>query len=109
MAASVHYVERRSPGTAKCGPLLRPSATQRRPSTRPGSRRAPYRRYIVLRRGTHPKVVQEMLGHRTIAITLDPYSHIIPPMHKDAAQQFRRLFPKSERESWVSVRVPKAK
>jgi site-specific recombinase XerD len=26
----------------------------------------------------HPKVVQEMLGHSSIAITLDIYSHVVP-------------------------------
>jgi integrase len=36
--------------------------------------------------GQHPKVVQEMLGHSTIAITLDLYSHIIPGMHREAAR-----------------------
>lgn len=42
--------------------------------------------------GTHPKVVQEMLGHSTIAITLDLYSHVVPGMHRQAAKQFGRLF-----------------
>jgi len=32
------------------------------------------------RRGVHPKFVQELLGHTTIAITLDLYSHVIPAM-----------------------------
>lgn len=31
------------------------------------------------------KVVQERLGHSTIAITLDTYSHAIPAMQEDAA------------------------
>jgi hypothetical protein len=30
--------------------------------------------------GTHPKYVQELLGHVTIAIYLDIYSHVIPSM-----------------------------
>lgn len=42
--------------------------------------------------GTHPKVVQEMLGHSTIAITLDLYSHTMPTMHRDAAMKVGRLF-----------------
>jgi hypothetical protein len=33
-----------------------------------------------LQAGIHPKVVSERLGHSTIAITLDTYSHAIPPM-----------------------------
>ena len=30
----------------------------------------------LLERGVHPKVVQEMLGHSTITLTLDTYSHV---------------------------------
>ena len=33
----------------------------------------------------HPKVVQERLGHSTIAVTLDMYSHVIAGMQADAA------------------------
>ena len=35
--------------------------------------------------GIHPKVVCERLGHATIAITLDTYSHAIPAMREAAA------------------------
>jgi integrase len=35
--------------------------------------------------GVHPKIVSEMLGHSTIAITLDLYSHVTPTMQLDAA------------------------
>jgi hypothetical protein len=35
---------------------------------------------ILLTAGQHPKFVQEMLGHATIAITLDTYSHALPGM-----------------------------
>ena len=33
----------------------------------------------------HPKVVSERLGHSTIAITLDTYSHVLPNMQEEAA------------------------
>ena len=33
----------------------------------------------------HPKVVQERLGHSSIGITLDTYSHVLPGMQEDAA------------------------
>ena len=33
----------------------------------------------------NPKVVSEMLGHASVAITLDIYSHVIPDMQQDAA------------------------
>jgi integrase len=40
---------------------------------------------LVLRAGIHPKVVSERLGHATISITLDTYSHAIPAMQEEAA------------------------
>ena len=33
---------------------------------------------LLLTKGVHPKVVSELLGHSSIAITLDTYSHVIP-------------------------------
>jgi len=38
-----------------------------------------------LQAGIHPKVVSERLGHATISITLDTYSHAIPAMQEEAA------------------------
>src|SRR5215217_2398576 len=35
---------------------------------------------LLLGRGVHPKIVQELLGHATIAMTLDTYSHYLPSM-----------------------------
>lgn len=40
---------------------------------------------LLLQAGVHPKVVQERLGHSSIAITLDIYSHVAPGMQEDAA------------------------
>jgi integrase len=40
---------------------------------------------LALRAGIPPKVVSERLGHATIAITLDTYSHAIPAMQEEAA------------------------
>jgi integrase len=39
----------------------------------------------LLRQGIHPKVVSERLGHSTIALTLDTYSHVLPRMDESAA------------------------
>jgi len=39
----------------------------------------------LLRQGIHPKVVSERLGHATVSITLDTYSHVLPGMQEDAA------------------------
>jgi integrase len=34
--------------------------------------------------GVHPKVVQEILGHSQISITMDVYSHVLPGMQQEA-------------------------
>jgi integrase len=34
--------------------------------------------------GVHPKIVQERLGHSTIAVTMDLYSHVSETMQGDA-------------------------
>lgn len=40
---------------------------------------------LALGRGVHPKIVSEMLGHSSIAVTLDLYSHVTPMMQSEAA------------------------
>lgn len=40
---------------------------------------------LLLSARVNPKVVSEMLGHATVAITLDIYSHVLPDMQRDAA------------------------
>jgi integrase len=35
--------------------------------------------------GVHPKIAQERLGHSSISVTLDLYSHVTPTMQEDAA------------------------
>jgi integrase len=40
---------------------------------------------LMLGQGVHPKIVSEMLGHSSIAITLDLYSHVTPTMQSQAA------------------------
>ena len=41
----------------------------------------------LLASGIHPKVAQERLGHSSIAITMDTYSHVLPGMGADAAKR----------------------
>jgi len=41
---------------------------------------------IALAQGVHPKVVQEAMGHATIAVTLDLYSHVVPSLQREAAR-----------------------
>ena len=46
---------------------------------------------LALAAGINPKVVSERLGHATISITLDTYSHAIPAMQEEAATLIARL------------------
>jgi integrase len=41
----------------------------------------------LLAAGVHPKIASERLGHSSIGITLDLYSHVMPGMQADAAEQ----------------------
>jgi integrase len=48
---------------------------------------------LALEAGIHPKVVSERLGHASVAITLDVYSHAVPARQEDAAAQVATLIP----------------
>jgi len=43
---------------------------------------------LMLQQGIHPKIVSERLGHSSIAITLDTYSHVLPGLQEAAARRF---------------------
>lgn len=45
-----------------------------------------------LESGEHPKILQEILGHSRISVTLDTYSHVIPHMQRDAMERFGKMF-----------------
>jgi integrase len=47
---------------------------------------------LMLCEGVHVKLVQELLGHATISITLDTYSHLLPGMGGEAAGAMERIF-----------------
>ncbi len=47
---------------------------------------------LMLLQGIHPKIVSERLGHASIGITLDTYSHVLPGMQGEAASVFDELF-----------------
>jgi len=46
---------------------------------------------LMLKQGVHPKIVQERLGHASIQITLDTYSHVAPGLQEAAAESFDKL------------------
>lgn len=53
--------------------------------------------------GVHPKVVQERLGHSTITVTLDTYTHVLPTIQEEVVQKLNALLPKaSEAEADVN-------
>lgn len=51
---------------------------------------------LLLLQGIHPKIVSERLGHSSIGITLDTYSHVLPTIQEEAARAFDDLFPSDE-------------
>jgi len=55
---------------------------------------------LMLKQGIHPKIVQERLGHSSISMTLDTYSHVAPGLQQKAAESFDRLLnPEREKEA----------
>jgi integrase len=46
---------------------------------------------LLLALGVHPKVVSEQLGHSTIQLTLDTYSHALPTLQAEAARKLGSL------------------
>jgi integrase len=88
--------------TSGVGTLINPSNLRRR-SFKPLLQRAglPQIRFhdlrhtcatLLLSRNVHPKYVQELLGHATVAITLDTYSHMIPGMGNHTARAMEDVF-----------------
>ncbi|MFC1902942.1 tyrosine-type recombinase/integrase [Chloroflexota bacterium] len=46
---------------------------------------------LMLKAGEHPKIVSERLGHASIGITMDTYSHVLPGMQEAAAERFDKV------------------
>lgn len=54
---------------------------------------------LMPKQGIHPKIVQERLGHASIKITLDTYSHVAPGLQEAAAMRFDEMLkPKAKKE-----------
>jgi integrase len=53
---------------------------------------------LQLQQGTHPRVVQEMLGHSNIALTLGTYSHVTGTMQLDAADKLDVAFSRERKK-----------
>ena len=46
---------------------------------------------LLLKANIHPKVVQERLGHATIGMTMNTYSHVLPSMPREAADKMQLM------------------
>jgi site-specific recombinase XerD len=57
---------------------------------------------ILISKGVHPKVVQEILGHSEISMTMDIYPHVLPTMQKDAMARLNQAF--DERDHTLDVK-----
>jgi integrase len=47
---------------------------------------------ILMAAGVHPKLVQERMGHSTIAMTMDTYSPVLPSMQQEVAEKINDMF-----------------
>lgn len=46
---------------------------------------------MLLSEGVHPKVVSDRLGHSTVTLTLDTYSHVLPDIQREVAERLERI------------------
>jgi integrase len=46
---------------------------------------------LMLKQGIHHKIVQERLGHASVQVTLDTYSHVAPGLQEATAESFDNL------------------
>ncbi len=46
---------------------------------------------LLLLQGVHPKIVAERLGHSTVSMTMDIYSHVLPRMGREVAAKLDAL------------------
>ncbi len=47
---------------------------------------------LLLKKGVHPKIVAERLGHSSVKITLDTYSHVLPDTQAEAVKAMEKVF-----------------
>lgn len=46
---------------------------------------------LMLKNGINPKIVSEMLGHKSIEETLNTYSHVLPDIQEEAVSKFEKI------------------
>jgi len=47
---------------------------------------------LLLKEDVHPKIVSERLGHSTVQLTLDRYSHVLPSLQASIAEKMDGWF-----------------
>lgn len=47
---------------------------------------------LLLLAGENPKIVSERLGHASVSLTLDTYSHVLPSMQESSAEKLEAMF-----------------
>jgi integrase len=47
---------------------------------------------ILMTLGIHPKVIQELLGHSTIQLTLDTYTEVLPNIQRAVVEKWQEVF-----------------
>lgn len=62
---------------------------------------------LMLKQGVHPKIVAERLGHSSVMVTLDTYSHVAPGLQEAAAARFDESFNLSYNRPAASDHVTK--
>jgi integrase len=51
---------------------------------------------ILLAMNVHPKIVQELLGHNQISMTMDLYSHVLPGLQDDVMDKLGDVLERSD-------------
>jgi len=54
---------------------------------------------LLLESGTHPKIVQERLGHSSIAVTMNLYTHVMPHLQRQTADDFEKMLQKEAQKA----------
>ena len=62
---------------------------------------------LMLKQGVHPKIVSERLGHASIAITLDTYSHVVSGLQETTAQRFEGMLDRGTLKLLVNPDLPR--
>jgi integrase len=57
----------------------------------------------LLAENVHPKIMQERLGHHSISVTMDIYSHLMPNMQAEAAAKLDAVLRAAKKPAWEST------